>query len=64
MPRMGGRELADAIVEHGWQFPVLFMSGYQAGEELPDDEEHAFIGKPFTPEALVSRVRKVLVTRV
>ncbi|WP_337170862.1 ATP-binding protein [Gemmatimonas aurantiaca] len=64
MPRMGGRELADAIVEHGWQFPVLFMSGYQAGEELPDDEEHAFIGKPFTPEALVSRVRKVLVTRI
>jgi len=61
MPRMGGRELAEAITERGWQLPVLFMSGYQAGEELPDDEEHAFIGKPFTPEALVTRVRNVLV---
>ncbi|HEY0929019.1 MAG TPA: ATP-binding protein [Gemmatimonas sp.] len=63
MPRMGGRELAEVIAERGWPLPVLFMSGYQAGEELPDDEEHAFIGKPFTPEALVARVRNVLVPR-
>ncbi|MEO7521836.1 MAG: ATP-binding protein, partial [Gemmatimonas sp.] len=60
MPRLGGRALADEIAKRGMSIPVLFMSGYPAGEELPEDEVHTFIGKPFTPEALVRKVRALL----
>jgi CheY-like chemotaxis protein len=60
MPRMGGRGLADEIARRGMTMPVLFMSGYPAGEELPEDEAHTFIGKPFTPDALVRKVRALL----
>ncbi|HYW32710.1 MAG TPA: ATP-binding protein [Gemmatimonas sp.] len=60
MPRLGGRALADEIVRRGMTIPVLFMSGYPAGEELPEDEAHTFIGKPFTPDALVRKVRALL----
>jgi len=60
MPRLGGRALADEIAKRGMAIPVLFMSGYPAGEELPEDEAHTFIGKPFTPDALVRKVRALL----
>jgi signal transduction histidine kinase/ActR/RegA family two-component response regulator len=60
MPGMGGRELAAQLVSRGYRMPVLFMSGYQAGEELPEDESHAFLAKPFTPDALIRTVRQVL----
>jgi CheY-like chemotaxis protein len=60
MPRMGGRELASQMAARGWSIPVLFMSGYQAGEELPNDDTHRFIGKPFTPDTLVQAVRRAL----
>jgi signal transduction histidine kinase/CheY-like chemotaxis protein len=60
MPRLGGRALADEIANRGLRIPVLFMSGYPAGEELPEDEGHTFIGKPFTPDALVRKVRALL----
>ncbi len=60
MPRLGGRALADEIAKRGIEVPVLFMSGYPAGEELPEDEAHTFIGKPFTPDALVRKVRALL----
>ena len=60
MPRLGGRALADEIARLGMTMPVLFMSGYPAGEELPEDEAHTFIGKPFTPDALVRKVRALL----
>ena len=60
MPRLGGRGLADEIARRGMTMPVLFMSGYPAGEELPEDEAHMFIGKPFTPDALVRKVRALL----
>ncbi|MEO7805277.1 MAG: ATP-binding protein, partial [Steroidobacteraceae bacterium] len=60
MPRLGGRALADEIAKRGMSIPILFMSGYPAGEELPEDEGHTFIGKPFTPDALVRKVRALL----
>ena len=60
MPRLGGRALADEIAKRGIHVPVLFMSGYPAGEELPEDDAHTFIGKPFTPDALVRKVRALL----
>ncbi len=60
MPRLGGRGLADTMTARGLMIPVLFMSGYQAGEELPDDARYAFVAKPFTPEALALKVRQLL----
>jgi two-component system, cell cycle sensor histidine kinase and response regulator CckA len=64
MPRMGGAELAEAIAALRYDIPVLFMSGYQEGDPLPDDMQHGYIAKPFTPDALVSRVRSMLQARV
>lgn len=60
MPRMGGAELASAMAARRYNVPVLFMSGYQEGDPLPDDMQHGYIAKPFTPDALVSRVRSML----
>jgi signal transduction histidine kinase/CheY-like chemotaxis protein len=60
MPRMGGRELAAALRERHIHVPVLFMSGYQDGEEMPDDPRYSYIAKPFTPDALVDKVRRAL----
>ncbi len=60
MPRLGGRGLAETMTARGILIPVLFMSGYQAGEELPDDETHAFVPKPFTPDTLIAKVRQLL----
>lgn len=60
MPRLGGRGLAETMTARGILVPVLFMSGYQAGEELPDDETHAFVPKPFTPDTLIGKVRQLL----
>lgn len=60
MPRMGGRELASALQAQGIDVPVLFMSGYQDGEELPDDPHYSYIAKPFTPEALIQKVRRAI----
>ncbi|MBL0939912.1 MAG: response regulator [Gemmatimonadaceae bacterium] len=64
MPRLGGRELAEAIVARRLDIPVLFMSGYQEGDPLPDDTQHGYIAKPFTPDALINRVRAMVRTRV
>lgn len=60
MPRMGGRELAAELARRGDWVPVLFMSGYQDGEEMPDDARYTYIAKPFTPDALVDKVRAAL----
>ncbi len=60
MPRMGGPALANELRRRGIEVPVLFMSGYPAGEELPLDESQRLIDKPFTPDALVAKVREGL----
>lgn len=60
MARMGGPELARVLAERGIDIPVLFMSGYQDGEELADDPRYSYIAKPFTPDALVEKVRRIL----
>ena len=63
MPEMSGRTLADTVRARRPGCRVLFMSGYhedmlirrgvRAGAE-------AFIQKPFTPEALVTKLRETL----
>jgi len=60
MPEMSGRELADRLAVLLPGTPVLFTSGYTDGEILrrgllaPESE---FLGKPFSPDAVVRAVR-------
>jgi len=59
MPEMNGRELAHAVLSRYPGTAILYMSGYTEDEvirrgDLPRGEH--FIGKPFTPSALVNAV--------
>jgi signal transduction histidine kinase/CheY-like chemotaxis protein len=63
MPGMGGRELAAVLATRHPDLPILFMSGYQAGEAVPEDASHGFLAKPFTPDDLVRAVREALSAR-
>jgi DNA-binding response OmpR family regulator len=63
MPGMSGRELAERISAKRRETRVLFMSGYTdnvitTGGML--EEGLAFLQKPFSPAALVQKVREVL----
>jgi CheY-like chemotaxis protein len=59
MPRMNGVELA-TVIRRSWPtIPVLLVSGYGG----PATEyTGAFLGKPFTPDALVASVEELLGT--
>ncbi len=60
---MGGRELADAAVALRPRLRVLFVSGYTDDivlqHRLVAEDVH-FLAKPYSPDALVQRVREVL----
>jgi DNA-binding response OmpR family regulator len=58
MPNMNGFDLADCVLQLDSELPVIFISGNIQGA----DRGHGCIAKPFTPAALVSRVRKALNT--
>jgi PAS domain S-box-containing protein len=63
MPGMNGRDLAERLVQRRLGVKVLFMSGYTDDTLLAHGvavRELAFIQKPFTPMALVQRVRDLL----
>ena len=63
MPGMGGPELADALHPRFPQMKVLFSSGYTDDAVVRHgllQEKVAFIQKPYTPVALVKKVRQVL----
>jgi two-component system cell cycle sensor histidine kinase/response regulator CckA len=63
MPRMGGRELADHVAHLRPGLPVLFMSGYTNDEIIRRGlltPGAPYLQKPFSPEALASKVREVL----
>jgi two-component system cell cycle sensor histidine kinase/response regulator CckA len=63
MPQMSGPELVRRLVELRPEIKVLCMSGY-TDETIERhgmlDSKMAFLEKPFTPEALLSKVREVL----
>jgi two-component system, cell cycle sensor histidine kinase and response regulator CckA len=62
MPGMGGLELRRRIKEAKATQRILLMSGY-SGTQLPEEVEGGpvdFIGKPFSPQALLEKVRSML----
>jgi two-component system, cell cycle sensor histidine kinase and response regulator CckA len=62
MPRMGGREVADAVLAMHPRMKVLFVSGY-SGERMQDeapDRAADFLQKPFSADALLAKIREVL----
>ena len=61
MPGMSGPDLARAAARLRPSLRVLFTSGYTSEpDEAFDDPDVEFIGKPFSPQALVAKVREVL----
>jgi CheY-like chemotaxis protein len=63
MPNMGGRELAIELWKTRPETRVLFMSGYTEDAILHQGLRKAtvgFIGKPFRPDFLASKVREML----
>lgn len=64
MPIMGGKELAEKVKSLRPETKILFMSGY-VGESFKWQQPvfgggAHFIQKPFTPEQIVNKVRKIL----
>ena len=63
LPGMTGPEFVDRIRSRTPGIRVLFSSGY-AENALPDHgldpAEHTFLSKPYTVDALTSRIREVL----
>jgi len=63
MPEMSGPTLAERVTKMKPGVPVLFMSGYSAellGPRHASNEEEGFVQKPFTHQALLTKVRSAL----
>ncbi len=64
MPVMNGKELADRLCAIRPNLRVLFISGYPRSKIFPrdicPDEAVDLICKPFSPEALINKVKSVL----
>jgi|CXWL01.1.fsa_nt_gi PAS domain S-box-containing protein len=63
MPYLGGRELAEQLVQHRPTCKVLFVSGYTDDDVIRHgviQSEVAFLQKPYTPTLLTQRVRRLL----
>jgi PAS domain S-box-containing protein len=62
MPQMNGKELAERLLGRRPALRVLFMSGYSEAvvRDGALEEGIEFIQKPFTPDALLRKLREVL----
>lgn len=56
MPRVDGLELAAQLQAMDEPPPLLFVSGFMGGGQLPGP----FLAKPFPPEALLAAVRRLI----
>jgi two-component system, cell cycle sensor histidine kinase and response regulator CckA len=66
MPRMGGPELANQLLQRRPDTRILYSSGYieKAGLDIGAvGNRFAFLAKPFTPDELARRVREALEAR-
>lgn len=67
MPRLGGRELVERCQALFPRCRALLMSGYTNDELVRRDvldSRAVFLAKPFTPDALVSKVREAMAAPV
>jgi DNA-binding NtrC family response regulator len=65
MPRLNGVQLIESLAVSHPDLPIVLMSGYGV-EELAQRDIAApcsILGKPFTPERLVSEVRRCIAGR-
>jgi len=63
MPHAGGEELFEAVRDRWPGVRVLYMSGYTDNPVVrreAEDPNGAYLAKPFAPEALLTKVRRVL----
>ena len=62
MPMMSGFELGRTLTERTAGLKILYMSGYRENNSggTPGETPIAFLHKPFTPDALLAKVREVL----
>ena len=62
MRQVSGFELGRTLQERTPELKILYMSGYrdQAGGSGPGRAPATFLNKPFTPDALLAKVREVL----
>ncbi len=63
MPGMSGPELAQALIQLQPALKILYMSGYTeyaAGNQGIYERVESFIWKPFSPTALVQKIRELL----
>lgn len=63
MPDRSGPKLAEELRELYPELKILFMSGYTDDSIVPQEltgDRTAFILKPFSPDALASKVREIL----
>ena len=60
MPGMDGRELAEKLAGVRRGLKTLFMSGYAPDAFADGEDEVHFLGKPFSRDALTSKIREVL----
>ncbi len=66
MPGMGGRHLGERLAETSPGVKVIYMSGYTSDAVVRNGIQEAqvpFLQKPFTPSALLKKVRDVLDTK-
>ena len=63
MPGLGGRQVAEKLLQKRPEMRVLYLSGY-TGEAVVRQgvlqDEVSFLQKPFTPVGLAQKVREVL----
>ena len=63
MPRMGGKEFSVILLERNPKIKFIYMSGYTSNSIVRHgvlEEGITFIQKPFSPSALIKKVREVL----